>query len=363
MSAYRRTYKHALPVSEAIERIFEYQIQHDSLSEILQLSVEQSERDYREALVDPDRQAEIADLKKQLESDQHERDLAREMSIELNTAADNLMAGDTHKYLVLSKRDHYGLQPHFTKDSLYAWAKECHGKVIPEWAPPVQQMPKLSVETEYTPDTSDKGCIETLYIIAAALGRMINKLVEDEHITHPTGKRCIDDDDTEDLLAIAEYLAISPPVSGTAVSQGESLQNKRLTEIAEPASLALGAVAYRFCQLAEQARMEKWISFLDQNNEKMRNPFHRERKYSSSHIYKYLIKLKAIKTDTTNQRKSAILHRLGDAQKLLAEKGLPAFSAVQFRELLVIGQQLVRKRRADEEAAKKGKRTLSPHGG
>ena len=134
MSAYRRTYKHALSVSEAIERIFDYEKQHYSLSDILQFTVEQSERNYREALTDPDREAEIPNLKKELESDKHERDLAREMSIELNTAADNLMAGGTHKYLVLSQRDHHRLQPHFPKASLYAWAKECHGKVIPEWA-------------------------------------------------------------------------------------------------------------------------------------------------------------------------------------------------------------------------------------
>ena len=135
MIKHRRTYKHAISIQEALERIFGYERQESSLSEVLQLTVEQDERLYTEAGDDPEQKADVAKLKKELAESVRERDFAIELSVELNTAADNLKQGRSHEYLVLSDRDHHGSAPHFTKASLYAWAKGAHGIEIPEWEP------------------------------------------------------------------------------------------------------------------------------------------------------------------------------------------------------------------------------------
>jgi hypothetical protein len=134
MIKHRRTYKHALSVTEALERIFEYEPQESSLSEILQLTVEQDERLYKEALGDPGRKSDVPKLKSELALSRKDRSLAQEMHLELNTAADYLRQGRSHKYLVLSEREHQGLDPKFPKECLYFWAKEMHGMEIPEWA-------------------------------------------------------------------------------------------------------------------------------------------------------------------------------------------------------------------------------------
>jgi hypothetical protein len=334
-------YYHALPVRHIVARMFDFNEDTNELpfEQVLYLWVEQAEDAYKAAQENSTQPHGLTTLQAEIDRRKDVHTEAMKMHVELNTAADDIDQERGHPYLVLSKPYYKTGQVKFTIPSLYIWAKECHGKLISEWAPPEDQAPVSSQEAEYTPRGSALGDLETLSIIAGELGRLIDKLVEDERIEHPTGKRCIDDDDSMDLLAIAEYIAKSPQPRLSAGNSTVSLEDRHLANIADVESLTLGLVAHSFSHLVEHARVSEWVVFRDNCDEEIRTPFHNQGKYNASHIYSYLRKRRALKVNTKNQSKSAIDHRLGPAQALVQKQGLPQFSVEQLHGLLEKGHE------------------------
>jgi hypothetical protein len=205
-------YCHALTIDEVIIRMIDFDEKANKAPFWVVLDDWVNEAEWRHEKgqrdsVSPD---ELDTLKVELERRTAFRTEAMAMHNKLHTAADEIAQGRNHPYLVLSKQAYDQGSSEFTIPSLYEWAKEFWGKEITEWAPSNQQTHDSSQEAEYAPRGSALGDLETLSIIAGAHGRLIDKLVEDERIEHPTGKPCINDDNSEDLLAIAEYIAMSP---------------------------------------------------------------------------------------------------------------------------------------------------------
>jgi hypothetical protein len=325
--------------------MFEFDEDNNELpfEEVLVLWVEQAEAAY-DAAQENSQLDSLTAHRAEIDHRNGVRTEAMKMHVELNTAADDIDQGHGHPYLVLSKTDYKSGQVKFTIRSLYIWAKECHGKQMSEWAQPEDQALSSSQEDEYAPQGSALGYLETSSIIAGALGRLIDKLAEDEHIEHPTDKPCIGDDDCVDMLAVAEYIAMTPPPEGTTPQNGGSIEGTHLAAIADIERLTLGLVAHAFCTLAERARVNQWVVFRDIHEEVIHSPFHRHSKYISSKIYDYLNKIGAINHASANQKKSSIGHRLGHAQALVQEHGIPRLSVAQLLPLLQMGHASRRRR-------------------
>lgn len=269
---------------------------------------------------------------------------AMEVYNELNNAADELAAGRAHPYLLLSKQSLLRDVIEFTIPSLYVWAKESRGKVIPEWAPLNRQATDLSQTTAYIPRGAAKNSVETLYFIVEALGRLVDRLVYDEHIQHPTGKNCFDDNGTRNLLAIAEYIAKYPPSQPNDDQNSYSLSDRQLADIPDVEQLALGLASHAFTELAERARVKDWMPFYDKHDNPIRSPFHKKGQYASSKIYDYLIKTKVLEKGKANHGESATQHRLNDCKGVVYAEPLPRLSASQLLHLLQAGEKSLIKR-------------------
>jgi hypothetical protein len=147
-----------------------------------------------------------------------------------------------------------------------------------------------------------------------------------------------------DILAVAEYIARSPPPEGTTLQNGGSIEGTHLSAIADIEHLTLGLVAHSFSSLAEQARVNQWVVFRDEHDEVLDKQFHKQGKYNSSFIYEYLKKNRELTSTTANQKKSTVHHRLNPAQKVVQEKSLPQLSVDQVHTLLLAGQTSRRRR-------------------
>jgi hypothetical protein len=327
-------------VRHIVARMFDFDEDNNKLpfEEVLVLWVEQAEAAY-EAAQENSQPNSLTAHRAEIDRRKGVRTEAMKMHVELNTAADDIDQGHGRPYLVLSKPDYKRGQVKFTIRSLYIWAKECHGKQMTEWAPPEDQAPGSSQEGEYAPQASALGHLETSSIIAGALGGLIDKLVEDDRIEHPTKKPCISDDDCVDMLAVAEYIAMTPSPEGTTPQNGGSIEGTHLAAIADIEPLTLGLVAHTFCSLAERARVSQWVVFRDKYEEVIGSPFHRRGKYVSSKIYDYLKKTGAINHASANQKISSINHRLGAAQQLINDRGLPRLSVDQLQGLFQMGSE------------------------
>lgn len=332
-------YNYSLNVVEIVCRLINFDQSSNQMpfEEVLDSWVEKAEHAYDDA-----QQAGVsAEKLEALKADQARRRAGRGKAMalyaELLTAAAEIWQGRGHQHLVLCRETTAAGYPEFTIHSLYMWAKECHGIEIPEWAPANQPTSNSSRDVLNNPVGAARGYFETASIIAGLLGRLVDKLVDVELIEHPTRKTCINSDDEEDPLAIAEYIVDRSAPLLVLSQESRSEYDVSLSGIANIEEVSLGLVAHAFCSLAEEARMNDWVGFRDNQQSQTRGLYLRGDQFVSAQIYKYLLEHNAVQKNLANQRKSAILQRLGKAKTRVYKSGPIQISVELVQAVLLAG--------------------------
>ena len=175
ISENRRSFRHALSITEALNRIFNFDDPDSTLSEVLVLAMESAEREYNQAVKTGASNKEQQKLKLQLNKAKLEYQRARAMRLELETAADEFAQWLYHPHLVVSTRKYYSEESHFTKNSLYHWAKKTRGIEIPEWKLTTQQEPEWKVWEHADPGSELSEGQKLFLAIAWVLDRLLSE--------------------------------------------------------------------------------------------------------------------------------------------------------------------------------------------
>ena len=362
-------YNHTLSVDEIVGRMIGYKPQEVPYNEVLDCFVEEAEVDYARAVKRGATEEELAVLKAEIDRRAQIRIHAMNLCRELNTAADEIAQGLEHPYLVLSRIEYVRGLRKFTVTSVYNWAKLVHGLEITEWAPQTEDSLAVEQTTERLYDgaqdvekagneeevkkkrlTAHRNLQVTIHIMAHALAGMVDQLAKKGHIHPPCKESCLEDDKSLNLSALWKYVASdidlpSSPAESTTGTVGDP--HFPTMDVSEA---ALAVLAKAFANLAERARAEKWLRYVDIHEVRDHRPFKTAADiYVSNRIYDYLAKTQLIlesaqerdgngrakpKRTIKSQSSRAIQQRLNSARKHIPQSSSPKITLQQLLDAL-----------------------------
>lgn len=265
---YDPSVRHSCSITEVLNKIFEYDDQHYSLSEILSIRLQTAEHAYlNESNASPNgsvsqkTDCNLADAK-----EEHRR--FRDLTIELNTAADNINQGRDHPTLVLAQKPYAGPGPQFTLESLNAWSKK---RLFDRSKNTTAPEPQADQKSDSPLTTAQRNQLRNVYLLATVLKKLIDELTENGSVDTPDMK--IHENKDIDFLQLSRHISSLSSRESRISDEKEPNFSCKNGFTLDPTLFAIAQISQCLAHTAEALRARKVMKFKASNGQALHDSF------------------------------------------------------------------------------------------